>query len=72
LNRCFRVTAIEELHEREPAGASRFAVDRQHDLGRGRNRGEVRAEIRLSSGVREITDEQANSQSLLQENQHVQ
>jgi hypothetical protein len=57
------VGAVDEFHEREPARATGFTVDRQHDL-RGRcDRAEVRAQVCFSGAVGEITDEQTDGQS---------
>jgi hypothetical protein len=59
------MSAIDELDEREPAGASGFPIDRQHHLRGRSNRAEMRTEIRFRSRVREITNEQTDGQSTL-------
>jgi hypothetical protein len=59
------VAAFEILDKREPPGPAGLAIDRQHDL-RGRGDGtEVGAQIRLGRGVRQIANEQTDSQSTL-------
>jgi hypothetical protein len=59
------MSAIDELDERESTGASGFPIDRQHHLRGRRNGAEMRAEIRFSGAVREITNEQTDGQSTL-------
>jgi hypothetical protein len=56
------VRPLREFHEREAARTSGFPVDRQHNLGRRRYRAEMGAEISLRRGVRQIADEQPDSQ----------
>src|SRR6185436_5176345 len=59
------MSAIDELDEGEASGTAGFTVDRQHDLGRGRNRPEIRAQISFGGAVGKITDEQTDGQSTL-------
>jgi hypothetical protein len=59
------VRAILELDECEAAGPARVAIDRQHNLGRWRDRAEVRSEVCFSGRVRQITHKQPDSQSVL-------
>src|SRR5205085_5985047 len=63
LNRLFGVRAIDEFDEREPAGPSGFAINRQHDLRRRRDRAEVAAQVGFSGAVSKITNEQTDGQS---------
>ena len=65
LDRLFGVRAIEKLDERESARTTGFAIDRQHDLRRRRDRAEVGTQIRFGRAVREITNEQTDGQSTL-------
>ena len=54
--------AIGELHEREAARPSGFAIDGHDDVRWFTDGGEVRAEIRFGSPVRQVPDEQTDWQ----------
>ena len=58
-----RVRAILELDEGKPSRASRFPIDRQDDLRRRGDRGEIGPEVSFGGGVRQIAHEQTDSQS---------
>jgi len=65
LDRLLGVRPLRILHEREAAGTTGLTVNRQDDL-RGRRHGpEVGTEVGFGGGVRQIADEQADSQSTL-------
>jgi hypothetical protein len=61
----FRHGALGELDEREAAWTAGLAIDRHDDVGRFRDSGEVRAEIRFACTVGEIPDEQTDCQDSL-------
>ncbi len=65
LNRRLGVGTIHEFDEREPAGATCFPVNGEHDLGRRRDGAEIGAQVRFSRAVRQVTDEQPDSQSVI-------
>jgi hypothetical protein len=59
------VRTILELDERKPARAPRFAIDGQHHLGRRSHGSEIRAQVGFGRGIRQVADEQTDSQSTL-------
>jgi hypothetical protein len=65
LNRVLGVRPFEVLDEREPTRPARLAVDGQHDLRGRRDASEVGAQIGLGRGIRQIANEQTDSQSAL-------
>src|SRR5205814_10436887 len=65
LNRLFRVRAIAELDKGKAARASRFAIDGYHHLCGRRHGAEVAAQVSFGSCVRQIPDEQTDTQSNL-------
>ena len=65
LARLLGLRPVEELHEREPTGAARLPIDREHHL-RGRSHGaEVGPKFCFGGLVRQIADKQTDSQSTL-------
>jgi hypothetical protein len=63
LNGLFGVRSLEEFHERESAWTAGFSIDGQHDLRWLRDRTKVGSQIRFGCAIRQIPDEQTNSQS---------
>ena len=65
LDRVLRVRAIGEFDERESPRTAGLAVDWQHHLRGRRNRSEICPEIRFGRALRQIANEQTDSQSTL-------
>jgi hypothetical protein len=61
IDRFFRERAIEKLDKREPAGATRFPIDRDDDLRRLSDAGEMRAQIRFRRPIGHVANEQPYS-----------
>jgi hypothetical protein len=59
---------VRELHERESARTTGFAVNRHGDVGGLCDGGEVGSEVRLAGTVGEVSDEQTDCQGLLVKN----
>jgi len=59
------VRAILEFNEREAARAARLAVDGQHDLRRCRNGTEVASQVGFCGAVGEVSNEQADGQTVI-------
>jgi hypothetical protein len=62
LHRSVRVRAFGEFDEGETTGATCFPVDGQDDLRRRGDGAEMGAEVGLGRAVRQVTDEQTDSQ----------
>jgi hypothetical protein len=59
------VRAFDELDEREAARAAGIAINRQDDLRWGRDRPEMGPQVRLGRSVRQVANEETDSQSTL-------
>jgi hypothetical protein len=65
LNGLLGLRSIEELDERESAGPAGLSVYRQHDVRRRSDGAEVGSEVSFSCAVGQVSDKQANRQSIL-------
>ena len=65
LNGGFGMRADEELHECKPARATCLPIDGKYDLRRRRHRAEIGTKVCLRRAVRQVTNEQPDSQSVI-------